>query len=84
MPIIVVGIFSNLKYCYYILAEERAERFPRKDVKSINHKGDRKQISLLTELLAKFPNMPENPFRDFAKMDGNVTTNFCFYSSIHK
>lgn len=50
-------------------AETRAELFPRKDLKSIKHE---KQVSLLTELLEKFPDMPENPFKDFARMDGNA------------
>ncbi|XP_066909105.1 target of rapamycin complex 2 subunit MAPKAP1 isoform X2 [Halyomorpha halys] len=50
-------------------AEARAELFPRKDLTSIKRE---KQVSLLTELLAKFPDMPENPFKDYARMDGNA------------
>ena len=51
--------------------EERAGLFQRKDFKK-----DRKQLSkrhsLLTEQLEKCPNLPQNPFAEYAKYDGNV------------
>lgn len=60
-----MGIFS-------VSEEQRNELFPRKPIQKIREEEGVKKVSLLTEILAKFPNAPENPFKEFAKWDGNV------------
>ncbi|KAL1132028.1 hypothetical protein AAG570_011637 [Ranatra chinensis] len=53
--------------------EERAELFPRKDMCKIREKEQNmKRVSLLTEMLAKCPAMPQNPYQEYAKFDGNA------------
>uniref|UniRef100_A0A023F2U5 Putative stress-activated map kinase-interacting protein 1 n=1 Tax=Triatoma infestans TaxID=30076 RepID=A0A023F2U5_TRIIF len=53
--------------------EERARLFPEKDITKIREESKlAPRISLLTEMLAKCPNMPENPFKEYAKLDGNA------------
>ncbi|XP_014251577.1 target of rapamycin complex 2 subunit MAPKAP1 [Cimex lectularius] len=54
-------------------AEERAELFPKKDMTKVREEIKKvKKISVITEMLSKFPNMPLNPFKNYAKMDGNA------------
>lgn len=56
-----------------------AELFPKKDISNqkINY------ISELTKLLKACPYLPQNPFREYSKYDGNVNTwsNFKFISN---
>uniref|UniRef100_T1I6Y7 Uncharacterized protein n=1 Tax=Rhodnius prolixus TaxID=13249 RepID=T1I6Y7_RHOPR len=53
--------------------EDRARLFPEKDITKIREQSKLvPRISLLTEMLAKCPNMPENPFKGYAKYDGNA------------
>uniref|UniRef100_A0A146KUD3 Target of rapamycin complex 2 subunit MAPKAP1 n=1 Tax=Lygus hesperus TaxID=30085 RepID=A0A146KUD3_LYGHE len=46
--------------------------FPHKDLELARKENAGKRVSLLTELLAKYPNQPDNPFKDYAKLDGNA------------
>lgn len=53
-----------------ITPTDQSELFQRKDFrrKALLKKGQ----SLLSEQLEKCPNLPQNPFKDYAKFDGNV------------
>ncbi|KAJ9576464.1 hypothetical protein L9F63_006677 [Diploptera punctata] len=52
--------------------EERAGLFQRKDFKKDRKQPPAKRHSLLTEQLEKCPNLPQNPFAEYAKYDGNA------------
>uniref|UniRef100_A0A1B6BX00 Target of rapamycin complex 2 subunit MAPKAP1 n=2 Tax=Clastoptera arizonana TaxID=38151 RepID=A0A1B6BX00_9HEMI len=56
--------------------EERAELFKKKDLKkktnSVTLDLPRKPRSLLTEQILKCPLLPQNPFQEYAKYDGNA------------
>lgn len=53
-------------------AEERAELFKRKDFR-VNSNSKTKPHSLLSEMIQNNPTLPANPFREFAKFDGDVS-----------
>lgn len=49
--------------------EEQLKLFQRKDFR---RKTPLKRLSLLSEQLEKCPNLPQNPFTEYAKFDSNV------------
>lgn len=52
---------------------QQSELFQRKDFRKKT--GQTKRYSLLSEQLEKCPNVPQNPFIEYAKFDGSV----CIY-----
>ncbi|XP_069697970.1 target of rapamycin complex 2 subunit MAPKAP1 isoform X2 [Periplaneta americana] len=52
--------------------EERAGLFERKNFKQDKNNIHIKKHSLLSEQLEKCPNLPQNPFVEYAKYDGNA------------
>lgn len=50
----------------------RAELFKRKDFRNCI-KGGTKIHSLLSEMIQNHPTLPANPFREYAKFDGDVS-----------
>lgn len=70
----------NLLQCVYNVFqpdEEKADLFKKKELPSKNQDGVNlkalKRQSLLTEQLEKCPYLPQNPFQEYAKYDGNVS-----------
>ncbi|BES92991.1 Stress-activated map kinase-interacting protein [Nesidiocoris tenuis] len=55
-----------------LTSEELDVFFPMYDIETVRRENLGKRVSLLTELLTKYPNLPENPFKDYAKLDGNA------------
>lgn len=55
----------------HISLEEQQELFKSKDLKK--DKQNDKRRSLFSEQLEKCPDLPQNPFVDYAKFDGNVS-----------
>jgi len=55
---------------FQLIDEEKAELFPKKDL-SLQKKN---YVSELSKLLKACPYLPMNPFREYSKYDGNVTT----------
>ncbi|XP_049954431.1 target of rapamycin complex 2 subunit MAPKAP1 [Schistocerca serialis cubense] len=53
-------------------SEERAALFERKDFRRRNTIPSGKIQSLLADQLEKYPNLPPNPFQDYAKYDGTA------------
>lgn len=64
----------NSFYAYSLIDEEMAELFQRNSVKKKSPKKNdtEKKHSLLTEQIEKSPLLPQNPFMEFAKFDGQV------------
>lgn len=54
-----------------IPTEKQQELFQRKDFRKKENKN--KRHSLLSEQLEKCPKLPQNPFTDYARFDGNVS-----------
>lgn len=55
---------------------QQTELFQRKDFRKKT--SQTKRYSLLSEQLEKCPNVPQNPFIEYAKFDGSVCVNkFC-------
>lgn len=54
--------------------EERAGLFERKNFRQNRKDVHVKKLSLLSEQMEKCPNLPQNPFVEYAKYDGNVRT----------
>lgn len=52
-----------------ITSIQQSDLFQRKDFRA---KASPRGQSLLTEQLEKCPNLPQNPFKEYAKFDGNV------------
>lgn len=50
---------------------EQSKLFQRKDFRKKNTTTS-KRLSLLSEQIEKCPNLPQNPFTEYAKFDGNV------------
>lgn len=55
-----------------IPVETQLELFQRKDFRKKKEVTTDKRHSLLSEQLEKCPNLPQNPFTDYARFDGNV------------
>lgn len=55
-----------------ISVETQSELFQRKDFRKKKEVKNDKRHSLLSEQLEKCPNLPQNPFTDYAKFDGIV------------
>lgn len=49
---------------------DQSELFQRKDFRK--NTPQKRGHSLLSEQLEKCPNLPQNPFKEYAKFDGNV------------
>lgn len=54
--------------------EERAGLFEKKNFRQNRKDVHVKKLSLLSEQMEKCPNLPQNPFVEYAKYDGNVRT----------
>jgi hypothetical protein len=52
--------------------DERAGLFERKNFRQTEKEICIKKHSLLSDQLEKCPNLPQNPFAEYAKYDGNV------------
>ena len=52
--------------------DERAGLFERKNFRQTDKDICMKKHSLLSDQLEKCPNLPQNPFAEYAKYDGNV------------
>lgn len=52
--------------------DERAGLFERKNFRHTDKDVYIKKHSLLSDQLEKCPNLPQNPFAEYAKYDGNV------------
>lgn len=56
-----------------VSVSDQSELFQRKDFRKKT--GQIKKLSLLSEQLEKCPNIPQNPFIEYAKFDGSVCIN---------
>jgi hypothetical protein len=66
---------KHIKWQYnpnHITPEEQQELFKCKDLRQ-NKQNTKKKRSLFTEQLENCPDLPQNPFLDYARFDGNVS-----------